>query len=294
MREQAADEVERLVLGGSDSVLAALEGYTKRAWVLRAWQDMFVDLVQGQLQHLFLSLLGRARTTPPIFSCFESCSSASFFQGYLLWHDRVHICPCDEVLSFPAAMGAGMLELSGLQGSSLHPPPHDGDTATIAGYKGAAAGGAWDVFARTVAPTPAAGNAEAPSHPALLLLLARVCEFLKGPALAHVTKALGATFPGQASSAGSSSQPSAFVADEIARSASSMQIYCFPANVLALLRHQALLHACTMATGTDWSCMQAAAADAGGAVGRLCGRAGPAVEQRRARSSGGCSGQRCW
>ena len=68
MREQAADEVERLVLGGSDSVLAALEGYTKRAWVLRAYQDMFVDLVQGQLQHLFLSLLGRARTTPPIFS----------------------------------------------------------------------------------------------------------------------------------------------------------------------------------------------------------------------------------
>lgn len=191
-------------------------------------------------------------------------------------------------------MGAGMLELSGLQGSSLHPPPPDGDTATIAGYKGAAAGGAWDVFARTVAPIPAAGNAEAPSHPALLLLLARVCEFLKGPAVAHVTKALGATFPGQASSAGSSSQPSAFVADEIARSASSMQICCIPANVLALLRHQALLHACTMATGTDWSCMQAAAADAGGAVGRLCGRAGPAVEQRRARSSGGCSGQRCW
>ena len=58
---QACEAVEQLVLGGTDSVLAAMEGYTKRAWVLRAWQDVFVDLVQGQLQHLFFSLLARAR-----------------------------------------------------------------------------------------------------------------------------------------------------------------------------------------------------------------------------------------
>ena len=61
---QACEGVEALVLGGTDSVLAAMESYTKRAWVLRAWQDVFVDLVQGQLQHLFFSLLSRAQ--PPV------------------------------------------------------------------------------------------------------------------------------------------------------------------------------------------------------------------------------------
>ena len=31
--------------------------YQQKEWVLRSWRDVFVDLVQGQLQHLFLSLL---------------------------------------------------------------------------------------------------------------------------------------------------------------------------------------------------------------------------------------------
>ncbi len=56
--------MERLLLAGGDSVLAALEGTSKRPWLARAWQDVFVDLVQGQLQHLFLSLLARAPSSP--------------------------------------------------------------------------------------------------------------------------------------------------------------------------------------------------------------------------------------
>jgi hypothetical protein len=57
---QAFEGIGQILLAGTDSVLQAMEMYTKRAWVLRAWQDVFVDLVQGQLQQLFLSLLSRA------------------------------------------------------------------------------------------------------------------------------------------------------------------------------------------------------------------------------------------
>ena len=54
-------------MAGTDSVLRAMETYTKQAWVLRAWQDVFVDLVQGQLQHLYVSLLSsELAPTPPV------------------------------------------------------------------------------------------------------------------------------------------------------------------------------------------------------------------------------------
>ncbi|EIE21455.1 hypothetical protein COCSUDRAFT_66895 [Coccomyxa subellipsoidea C-169] len=56
---EAFEGIAQILLAGTDSVLQAMEMYTKRAWVLRAWQDVFVDLVQGQLQQLFLSLLSR-------------------------------------------------------------------------------------------------------------------------------------------------------------------------------------------------------------------------------------------
>lgn len=39
------------------TVRPALKVYQQKEWVLRSWRDVFVDLVQGQLQHLFLSLL---------------------------------------------------------------------------------------------------------------------------------------------------------------------------------------------------------------------------------------------
>ena len=54
---QAYEGTAQIIMAGTDSVLRAMETYTKQAWVLRAWQDVFVDLVQGQLQHLYVSLL---------------------------------------------------------------------------------------------------------------------------------------------------------------------------------------------------------------------------------------------
>ena len=54
---QAYEGAAQIIMAGTDSVLRAMETYTKQAWVLRAWQDVFVDLVQGQLQHLYVSLL---------------------------------------------------------------------------------------------------------------------------------------------------------------------------------------------------------------------------------------------
>lgn len=46
-----------LVNEGVASILGAIQGYQKQSVILRSWQDVFVDLVQGQVQHLFLSLL---------------------------------------------------------------------------------------------------------------------------------------------------------------------------------------------------------------------------------------------
>jgi hypothetical protein len=67
-----------MLRAGTDSVLRAMEVYTKQAWVLRAWQDVFVDLVQGQLQHLFLSLLSRAPKIAALnSSCMTLCSDSA-------------------------------------------------------------------------------------------------------------------------------------------------------------------------------------------------------------------------
>eukprot|EP00891_Asterochloris_glomerata_P001742 jgi/Astpho2/1742/Aster-04163 len=54
---QALHLTSDLLLSGSGSILAGLQVYQQKEWVLRSWRDVFVDLVQGQLQHLFLSLL---------------------------------------------------------------------------------------------------------------------------------------------------------------------------------------------------------------------------------------------
>lgn len=52
---------QRVVLNllneGLASILHALKSYQQHSVILRAWQDVFVDLVQGHVQHLFLSLL---------------------------------------------------------------------------------------------------------------------------------------------------------------------------------------------------------------------------------------------
>ena len=54
---QAFNSSSGLVMRGSASILSGLQVYQAKEWVLRSWRDVFVDLVQGQLQFLFLSLL---------------------------------------------------------------------------------------------------------------------------------------------------------------------------------------------------------------------------------------------
>lgn len=56
--------VRELLLRGTESVLQGLRIYQRQQWVLRSWQDVFVDLVQGQMQNLFLSLLS-GKALPP-------------------------------------------------------------------------------------------------------------------------------------------------------------------------------------------------------------------------------------
>ena len=63
---QAYEGAAQIVMAGTDSVLRAMESYTKQAWVLHAWQDVFVDLVQGQLQHLYTSLLSSEAIPIPL------------------------------------------------------------------------------------------------------------------------------------------------------------------------------------------------------------------------------------
>ena len=61
--------VRELLLRGTESVLQGLRIYQRQQWVLRSWQDVFVDLVQGQMQNLFLSLLsGNPLPPPPPYS----------------------------------------------------------------------------------------------------------------------------------------------------------------------------------------------------------------------------------
>ena len=49
--------VTRLLGDSMEAAVVAMRGYQRRAGVLRAWQDTFVDILQAQLQQLFFSLL---------------------------------------------------------------------------------------------------------------------------------------------------------------------------------------------------------------------------------------------
>ena len=53
---QAAEEASNVLCEGVRGVVAAMRSYPAQRSLL-PWQDMFVDLVQGRLQSLFLSLL---------------------------------------------------------------------------------------------------------------------------------------------------------------------------------------------------------------------------------------------
>lgn len=49
---------------GTASIVSGLQVYQAKEWVLHSWRDVFVDLMQGQLQFLFLSLLAGAAPFP--------------------------------------------------------------------------------------------------------------------------------------------------------------------------------------------------------------------------------------
>lgn len=54
---QGLKNASSLLNEGLASILQALKSYQQQSVILRSWQDVFVDLVQGHVQHLFLSLL---------------------------------------------------------------------------------------------------------------------------------------------------------------------------------------------------------------------------------------------
>ncbi|KAK9806582.1 hypothetical protein WJX73_004732 [Symbiochloris irregularis] len=56
---QAHTEITTVLARGLKAVVRALKGYQQRQWSLLSWQDVFVDRLQGQLQHMLLSLLSR-------------------------------------------------------------------------------------------------------------------------------------------------------------------------------------------------------------------------------------------
>lgn len=54
---QGLRQASVLVGSGIPSVLRAMQAYQRHAGLLKSWRDVFVDLVQGQVQHLLLSML---------------------------------------------------------------------------------------------------------------------------------------------------------------------------------------------------------------------------------------------
>lgn len=68
---QVFNSTSSLIMKGSASILSGLQVYQTKEWVLRSWRDVFVDLVQGQLQFLFLSLL--SGTGPVIDLLLQGC-----------------------------------------------------------------------------------------------------------------------------------------------------------------------------------------------------------------------------
>lgn len=74
-RGQAYKDISGLVGGGTVNVLQAMSGYERHPVVLKSWRDVFVDLVQGQVQHLLLSLLAGMRANASCIS--QVCSTVT-------------------------------------------------------------------------------------------------------------------------------------------------------------------------------------------------------------------------
>lgn len=184
---QAFNSSSGLVMRGSASILSGLQVYQAKEWVLRSWRDVFVDLVQGQLQFLFLSLL----------------------TGFMRM-SGMHMEGADPTQATTAAGSS----------ASMNPLfPTAGPSS-----RSSDAGGARPQGSQPPSPTKAKHTAQDSAKPSgrttppagLLLLLAQLCSFMENTAVLHVMEIIAATFPGQGGSSGSD-QPPAFVAGEVAR-----------------------------------------------------------------------------
>ncbi|KAA6417142.1 MAG: hypothetical protein FRX49_12897 [Trebouxia sp. A1-2] len=187
LEQRAFNSSSGLVMRGSASILSGLQVYQAKEWVLRSWRDVFVDLVQGQLQFLFLSLL----------------------TGFVRM-SGMHMDGADPAQATTAAGSS----------ASMNPLfPTAGPSS-----RSSDAGGARPQGSQLPSPTKAKQTGQDAAKPSgrstppagLLLLLAQLCSFMENTAVLHVMEIIAATFPGQGGSSGSD-QPPAFVAGEVAR-----------------------------------------------------------------------------
>ncbi|GAB4820337.1 hypothetical protein N2152v2_007383 [Parachlorella kessleri] len=186
--------LQNVIAQGVDRLLFSLKEYERQRWALQSWQDVFVSLVQGQLQNLFLSLS----------------------------HQLLAITQLTAAPS-PAAATAGPTGAAG--GEAFF-----GRTAAAAApLAGGAAAGAeapapFAVVGRRLSlPQPATpGGGEAPPPPPLLLLLlCRLCQVLEREVLGSILLRLQELFPDRPGLGGGREEPPAFVATELGRKINS-------------------------------------------------------------------------
>ncbi|KAK9817324.1 hypothetical protein WJX74_004288 [Apatococcus lobatus] len=174
---EAFTALSELVERGAESILQGMRVYTSRQWVLRSWQDVFVDLVQGQLQHMFLSLLSG-------FLAMAGLQQAGMGS------------PSTPLASHSSGLQGALKS----QGSTGEGPPQPASPSASSAASDRQGG---------------SGSSEPPPT-GLVLLLAKLCEFLESQGVAKVMEVLAAVFPGQGAGSGGE-QPPAFVAGEVAR-----------------------------------------------------------------------------
>ncbi|KAL3158433.1 hypothetical protein ABBQ38_010667 [Trebouxia sp. C0009 RCD-2024] len=187
--QQAFSSSSSLIMQGSASILSGLQVYQAKQWVLHSWRDVFVDLVQGQLQFLFLSLLaGFVRMSGVQMAGSEAPKAGPSSAGASASMNPL----------FPTAGPSGRSAFNAAGAASQATQPGSPKRAQQTGNQEVVPSG------RTIPP------------PGLLLLLAQLCSFMENTAVLHVMEIIAATFPGQGGGSGGD-QPPAFVAGEVAR-----------------------------------------------------------------------------
>lgn len=149
------------------------------------WRDAFVDLVQGQLQGLFLQLL------------------ASFVEI-----TRVKYEGCEQ-LREPARAALTTAAFADVSPALQRRWQRAGSSA---GSGGAAAAGAGD--SKDAAAVAASQDAV---HPGLVMLLAKLCMHMETTEVPNIMDIIATSFTGGGGGAGGGDEPPAFVAGEVAR-----------------------------------------------------------------------------